>query len=322
MKRASFVALAVASLLAPLAAGCNGCSGTPSARLERVKTALVSDDASGVSSALEGLPACTASAEAGAAPSCLNELATLFGSKSAFTMRAPNQATLAAATVVLLRDHHGEWLVQPSEPGKPDLGAEVWLTVLAKGTGAGAEALRLAVARQMRLAGLARSFDSEADARALMKSVAENIPGACPTYAALGAGADDAKLPLPMMADHAPCVQRDLSRAGGPGGVYGAGLLRAAKGAVLLWKETADRLHQGCEAQMSGDAKARCLSDLAAVDQANAHLDVREMETPTNGALYNILAHADAGVDLDGGGARGVPRGDAGTSAAPVAPRR
>ncbi len=167
---------------------------------------------------------------------CLGDLATALGSKSGYHEEPPDQAAAAAVSVVIARDGKG-WAA-----GHPD----AWLKVIRVSKGPGPDALRFAAA--MRVQSIAKAYAHEIttdeEARKLLKDVA-TLPGACDTYARLGAGADDATLPLTVQADHSPCVQRDLGRNGGPGGTYGFGIWRAAAGALAMTRDVAISLAEG-----------------------------------------------------------------------------
>ena len=268
-----------------IAVGLSGCKTSPMARMERLRDALASGDEARISEAVEGLPPCEAPIDGKRA--CFGAIATTLGSKDGFLSTVPNQASAAATAVLLVRDKHGDWIPEPG----------TWLASMRAAKGPGADALRLAVAHEMALAApkLAHKATEDADARAMMKAIAAAIPGACGTYADLGAGVDEKTLPPERTSDHSPCVQRDLGRAGGPGGTYGQGLWRAGMGALMLWKEEARILRDG-SAQMDGKAKERLVAQLAIIEDASTKMEMKPVETPTNGAFYAIGVHDDAGV--------------------------
>lgn len=270
-----------------MAIGPSGCKRSPMARIEGLRDALASGEDARISGAIEGLPPCEAPVDGKRA--CLVSIATALGSKEGFLSTVPNQASAAATAIVLLRDKHGDWIPEPG----------TWLASMRAAKGPGADTLRLAVAHEMALAApkLAHKATEETDARAMMKEIAAAIPGACVTYADLGAGVDDKTLPPERTSDHSPCVQRDLGRAGGPGGTYGQGLWRAGMGAVTLWKEEALILRDG-SAHMDGKAKERLVGELAIIDDASTKMDMKPVETPKNGAFYAVGIHDDAGVLL------------------------
>ncbi len=276
-------------LIMVVAVGVLGCKKSPLARIENVRDALASDEAARIADAVEGLPPCDAPPAVDGKRPCLGPLATALGSKDGFLSTVPNQASAGAAAVILVRDHHGDWIPEPG----------TWLASMRAAKGPGADALRLAVGHEMALAApkVGHKAAEEGDARAMMAAIAAAIPGACSTYADLGAGIDEKTLSPERTADHSPCVQRDLGRVGGPGGTYGQGLWRAAAGASMLWKEEARILRDG-SAQMDGKAKDRLVADLAFIDDATGKMELKTIETPQNGAFYAIGMHDDAGVPL------------------------
>ena len=129
------------------------------------------------------------------------------GGKGGFAATRPDQATDAAVALLLARDEDGSRVAR----------ADVWLAEIKEGKGAGVDALRLATARQMAKAApkVGRALEDDAAAREVLAAVASSVPGACPTYARLGAGADAATLPVELSPDHAACVQKDLARREG-----------------------------------------------------------------------------------------------------------
>jgi hypothetical protein len=270
-----------------MAVGLSACRRSPIARIEGLRDALASGEEARISGAVEGLPVCEAPVDGKRA--CFGLIATALGSKDGFVSTSPNQASAAATAVLLVREKHGDWIPEPG----------TWLASMRAAKGPGADALRLAVAHEMARAApkVAHKATEESDARAMMKEIAAAIPGACGTYADLGAGIDEQTLPPERTSDHSPCVQRDLGRAGGPGGTYGQGLWRAGLGAVTLWKEEARILRDG-SAQMDGKAKERLVAQLAIIEAASAKIEMKPVETPKNGAFYAIGVHDDAGVGL------------------------
>lgn len=206
-----------------------GCSKT--ARIDALRDGLADND---VAKATKDLPACP---DSDAVPNpCMTELATALGSKSGYHEEPPDQAAAAALAVTISRDGKG------FTAGHPD----AWIKIIKISKGPGPDALRLATAS--RVVAIAKAYGHEVtsddEARKLLKDVAA-LPGACDTYAKLGAGADDEKLPLGVQADHSACVQRDLGRNNGPGGQYGFGLWRAAAGALAFTREIAAALAEG-----------------------------------------------------------------------------
>ena len=113
----------------------------------------------------------------------------------------------------------------------------------------------------------AHPLDTDADARGFLEVVAAAVPGACKTYARIGAGEDPDAMQPQDSPDHDACVQRDLGRKDGPGAAYGQGLFRAAAGALALWKAELAALHEGA-AQMDGRFKDAFDRRLSVVDEA------------------------------------------------------
>jgi len=214
-----------------------------------------------------------------------------FGSKNGFKSDPPDQASAATAALVLTREQHGEWLQTPN----------AWIIALRTGKGEGADALRLAIATRLveGATPLARALTSDEDARSLMHAVASSIPGACETYARLGAGDDVNAGPPEKTADHAPCVQKDLDREMGPRehGKYGvgAGLWRGAEGALALWKEAAAALHEGLpqvDSRVRGPVEKRAAEALAAVQK----VETKKLGPRGDYAAVMGDVHGDAGV--------------------------
>lgn len=220
-----------------------------------------------------------------AATGCLGELATAVGSKSGFSTTKPDQSSATAVAILLGRDKHGDWV------GTPD----VWLHVMRKGRGPGADSLRLAVALRLErtLPTYAKPL-ADADVSAFLRDVGGALPGSCSTYAALGVGTDDKALPLEDMSDHSACVQRDLGREGGPGGTYGHGVWRSAAGLLALVRETVHALKDGSGA-MGGKYKDALSARLGVVDGALAKLVlVKLADPPPSGGMLG--EHLDAGA--------------------------
>jgi len=211
---------------------------------------------------------------------CAPEIAKSIG--GAFDDKKPDQISAAAVAVVVAREQRG------SDVPSPD----VWLASMHKATGPGADALRLATALAMaRVADKhARPLDTDADARAFLADVAHAIPGACKTYASLGAGADPDAMPLVESPDHSPCVQRDLSRPTGPGGTYGQGLFRGAAGALALWKAALAALHDGAGVTR-GDARVALDRRLATLDAATPKIVPKIVAAPA-GNTWNQDEHS------------------------------
>jgi hypothetical protein len=183
--------LAAAALVAM---GCRGGMG----KIEKLRDALADDDSAALSDLGGGFPSCKRAPNTD--EPCLGEIAKAFGSKNGYNAKPPDQAAAATAALVLARDKRGDWLGV----------ADAWMPGIRVGKGPGADALRLATARRMAEASPAvgRKIDEEKDALAMLKAIGEAIPGACPTYAALGGGADPKVMRPEAQADHSPCVQR------------------------------------------------------------------------------------------------------------------
>jgi hypothetical protein len=197
------------------------------------------------------------------------------------------------------RDGRGEEMTAP----------DGWIFVMQNGEGAGADALRLAVSARMAsdAPALGHAMDADADARALMKAVAASVPGACDTYALLGAGADGASLAPQQRAEHSPCVQKDLERASGPAEHegYGYGMWRGAEGALALWKDAAAALHGGV-AKSDAKVQAALGTRLAAIDAALGKIALKKLPPPANIAPFADMTHVNPPVDAGVGRLDGV----------------
>ena len=138
-----------------------------------------------------------------------------------------------------------------------------------------------------------------------MRAVASSVPGACDTYARLGAGGDVTAGPPERTADHSPCVQKDLERRTGPRehGRYGSGLWRGAEGALALWKEAGAALHGGDGEARTGQVQTALEAWLRAEIDAQALGEVSLTKTlppmPDN-SMFMSDVHADAGCPLRG----------------------
>lgn len=280
----------VIGLFAAAVAACKG----PNAKIEALRDGLAADDATALDGASAGFPACKEPFTAPADKGCLTDLAHAFGSKSDFNGKSPDQASAASVALVVARDKRGDWLASVT-------GADVWLGAMRTGKGPGADSLRLAVARQMAAGApdVGNAIDDEKDTPPLLKAVAAAVPGACATYQMLGAGADDKTMAIPDMPDHSACVQKDLARKDGPGGTYGRGKLRAAEGAVALWKDAARAVREGL-AQMSGAPRATVEAKLGAIDAATAKIALKKVPREDGWIKDMTDLHGDAGVPLDG----------------------
>jgi len=303
-------ALALAAGGASVAVGAGGCKRASA--IEKLRDALVEGSDAAIAEATAGVPTCEPPLAKPPAEGCLPESATAFGSKTGFQLAAPDQAAAAAVALMLARTRRGDWV--PS--------ADTWRTAMAAGAGAGADALRLSVARAMasRADVVGRAVDDDDAARALLRAVAESLPGACPTYAALGDGGDADKLPPEMSPDHDPCVHRDLGRKGGPGPRYGTGLWRAVHAAAAAWREELATLHTGA-AHATGPARARLEEHLGKLDAAASRTKLREAPPRVNEALEHLMGAAHAGPLTAGSsgdaGATSAPAKDAGPRAHP-----
>lgn len=306
-------ALAVAISLGAAACG----SSNPMAKIDAVRDALAKDDAAAVKAVTERYPACTDAEPVALAPGqpsprdtgCFAEIAAALGSKKGFTRSPPDQASAATAAIVISREGRGDWLAH----------ADDWHGSLKGGRGAGPDALRLAVARKMAEAApkIGRRIEDDAAALEAMKAVAGAIPGACPTYWLLGSGRDAAKIPAEHSADHAACVQRDLSRREGPGGGYGSGTFRALEGSLALWRETERALRLGLP--NVGDRpglKATIEGKLKTIEAATQAISTKKVDAVNPASAITFLGdvHADAGIILwkDAGASDASAEGGAG----------
>jgi len=336
---ASASRLALAVLL--VAVGCTGVAGcgdkgekNPIAKIEGLRDALEKDDAAAIKTQLEGKPPCPEAEPVALGPGqasprdtgCLAQIATALGSKKGFSPSPPDQAAAATAAVVLMREGRGDYVAH----------LENWLGSLKGGKGPGPDALRLAVASRMAAAApqVGRKIEEDPEAIAAMKAVAGAIPGACPTYALLGAGRDATKLPAELSADHATCVHRDLGRREGPGSGYGAGVFRGLEGALAAWRETERALRMGL-ANATPGVKAKVEAKLAIIEPATQAIATKKLASTTTAAVAAVLGdvHADAGyliwdAGADGGreggapGGSAAPRGSSATPLGPAAPKR
>ncbi len=263
------------------------CKRAPMDRVEEIRDQLAGD-----SPRWDGkLPAC-------AAASCANDIAAAIG--GAFDDKKPDQISAAVVAVIVGRDVKGSVL------GSPD----VWLTAMRKAKGPGADAMRLAVAREMSLVAdkHAHAIDTDADARAFVASIAGAIPGACKTYASLGAGDKVDAMPPADSPDHSACVQHDLSRRDGPGPTYGEGLFRGVAGGLALWKDALAALHEG-SGQM--DAKYKHALDLriAILDAATPKIVPKSVAAPIGNTWGQMIDEHNTKLGAPDGGTRVIPDG-------------
>ncbi len=298
-----------ASLAAPVVVALwlgTGCKGpTP---IEQLRDALADDSLERVNELTKTVPACVPPVRAPPPQGCLPESATALGSKTGFSVSPPDQASAAAVALLLVIAKRGDWVPL----------ADSWIDAMKIGKGAGADALRLSVARGMAevAATVGKPVLEDVDAVALLKAIATAIPGACATYAALGDGAAEEKLPPEMTPDHDPCVQKDLGRKEGPGGKYGVGLWRGAAGAVALWKEEIVALKTGM-ALMEGKPKETLAKKLAVIESATSKSTLKPSAPRVNEAIDLAVAHAGvlkAGANAADGGVDAGKASDAGAS--------
>ena len=265
------------------------CKG-PMAKVEAMRDGLAADDMGVVKTATDGFPACKEPFTVLPEKGCFQDIATAFGSKTGFNGKSPDQASAATVALVVVREGRADWFRD----------ADVWFTSMRSGKGPGADALRLAVARQMASAApdVGKKADEERDALPILKGIGESIPGACATYTALASGVEEKALPVEMMADHSPCVQKDLGRKDGPGGTYGHGIFRASEGAVALWKDASAALRDGL-AMMDGAGRKTVETKLAAIDDATKKIALKKQ--PKEDAFIANMndVHGDAGVPTD-----------------------
>ncbi|MBX3192600.1 MAG: hypothetical protein KF819_36790 [Labilithrix sp.] len=294
MRRVAW-ALIGASAISALAFACKG----GMAKIEAVRDALEKDDAAAIKSAIDGYPACPDAPPVALSPKqpsprdtgCLADIANALGSKKGFAPSPPDQAAATTAAIVILRDGRGDYLAH----------SEAWIGSLKAGKGTGVDALRLAVAHKMAEAApkVGRRIDDEKDARAALAAVAGAIPGACPTYWLLGSGAEAAKIPAELSAEHATCVHRDLARREGPGASYGDGTFRALEGSLALWRETERALRLGLT-QASPSTKAAVEAKLKAIEGATQAIATKKMASAQTSEALTFMGevHADAGIML------------------------
>ena len=281
-------------LIVVLATACS-----PMAKIEKVREALVADDAAAISAATSELPRCADAPPAVVLENqkgprengCLREIADALGSKRGFTAPNGDNASSAAVAVVLLREGRGDFIAH----------ADWWLPIMKDRAGSGPDALRLATARKMADAAplVGRAIEDEKTARETLAAIAGAIPGACPTYQLLGAGADETTLPPELTADHAACVHKDLRRREGPGPSYGERTFRALEGALALWRETERALRVGL-AKAAPPARATLEKKLAVIEPATQKIATKKLATSAPIAVLERLGevHAEAGMPL------------------------
>jgi hypothetical protein len=266
----------------------SSCHGSPLAKIEALRDALAVGNMEGALAVVEVAPCAEPRTQATMA-ACLDATARAFGATGGFSADHPDQASAAAVAYILTRNHEGVGIPKP----------DTWLEAVATASGPGADALRIAVVTAMADAApsVGKHVDDDPAARALAGAVARAIPGACSTYARLGAGAEAASFSPPESPDHSPCVQHDLERRDGPGPAYGDGLWRAAAGAATLWKEANRAVIIGF-GTTEGLTRRAIQKKLAVIDPATRQLTVRIVGTTQAGAYGATDAHSAEGVPL------------------------
>lgn len=274
----------------------SACDG-PLAKIDAVRDGLAKNDAQAIEKATAGLPKCTDLAPYALAPKdpsprdkgCFSEIANALGSKKGFSTAPIDQASAATAAAVITRDGRGDLFAQP----------DFWLNALKANNGSGFDALRLAVAKRMVEAApnVGRKIEEDKEAREAMKSIAMAIPGACPTYQLLGANADSKDVALTP--DHAACVQHDLSRREGMGGLYGTGVFRALEGSIALWRETERALRLGRE-KAAPSVRDALDTMLKTIEAATQKIQTKKLDSTEESQTMSFLGdvHGDAGVQL------------------------
>ncbi len=226
------------------------------ARIDALLDALVRDEDPRKSPTLNGAPDCATATDKRA---CLDEVSRFFGSDAAITPHHPVQADLAAIAFASVE-----------APVFEDAGP--FLDVIGGGRGAGNDAFRLQMAKRLRTALRATPpiSKTEPEMRAYMKRVADFLPGACKTYAELGAGASLASLGPAEHPDTAPCVEGDLRRPLGPGPTFGKGVHRAATASDVLMRGLANALRNGLPRMQRGAEETRAV--VKECDELLAHV--------------------------------------------------
>ena len=243
-------------------------------KTESVREALARDDVAAAKAVASAAECGAKETEGDRAKGCLDALAKALGSKEAFNPANPDQAAAAAVAVVLVRERRGDWVP----------GGDTWRLAMASAKGAGADALRLAVAIRMGEIAprLGKRIDDDTEAAALVHEIGTAFPGACATYAKMPL--DPAALAAMAPAehpDHAPCVQKDLSRAGALGAAYGYGVWRALEAATALWKDELRALATGA-ALMTGKARVSLDGKVRSLDEASKRIALKRVTVPGN----------------------------------------
>jgi hypothetical protein len=149
----------------------------------------------------------------------------------------------------------------------------------------------------------AGAVDTEDKARAMLAAVAQKLPGACDTYAAVGNKGEES-LPPERTADHSPCVQRDLMRPDGPGAKYGIGLWRAAAAALAFWKDGLASLKEGLPLMQEERARVRVKQALAVLETGTSQTTLRQSEPRVNQFLEKAGMHGELPLDATDAGVR------------------
>lgn len=296
----AFGAFACVVMLCGGLVGGTGCKRAMS-KIDAEKEALLSDDAEKIREATAGYPACGeqpyVAGKSVYQESCLAEVATALGSKAGFQVSPPDNAATATAALVLLRDSRGDAFTHP----------DTWLHDLKSGKGTGHDALRLAVARKMAEAApiVGKTIEGDEASRAVMKAVVGAVPGACNTYYLVGNGAPLEKMPAALTPDHSACVQKDLGRREGPGGLFGHGIPRALEGALSLWRDTERALRMGLSVS-DEDTKVLLQKKLGVIEAATRNIKTKhdDAEKAIDDTLRALqAAHMDAGAPMPGSSA-------------------
>ena len=254
----------------------------------------------------EGAPTCAPTGQG-----CAEKLARYFGSKDGFNGLKPDQASSGAVSVLLLRDHRGDFALMGAA-SKTD----VWLTVMRNGKGAGVDMLRLAVFRRAEEVSprLAKSWDNDAALAPFFADIASVVPGTCRTYGLMGAGKTSELLAATDDADHSACVQADLSRRDGPGPLYGEGAFRAAAGALAAYRDALHALRIGLP-HMAPSVSKVIEGSLLKLEVESDKIVLKKVVRPGSDAAQHLAnVHALAGAPM-------IPPVDAGTSAPDVTAR-
>jgi hypothetical protein len=300
--------LAIVFLLA-----CTGCRKTAAARIQNISDALI--DRQDPAALWADLPKCPNPVDG----ACVQALARALGSKNGFNLEAPNQATSATAAILLLRDHSGSGAVS----------LDTWLLVLREGKGPGADLLRLAVSARLTAVGsqVARRWSENASLKQLLFAIATAVPGACPTYGLLGAGAADESLPAELGANVSACIHHDLQRRDGPGTRYaGQPLTRVSYAATAAYTDTVRALRSGIRIA-TPTVQHALETAMTEIERASNALQLDLPKSEDDGThAYLGQAHANAGIllwqDADAGaGPLAMPKSSSGAHAGATPPK-